>query len=230
GTAMVLERLAEAREGIGDRMIFVASPVPMGEEELKEKRLSIARRCFASAIGVKAGQVGNFIQIPYHPFMGLSEEIFFAKFPGTAVSLSYRSLSDNIRVLNQQDMKYIVGRASRLAKSNPIESVKLVIQCIENVQIDNSLKIEILFIVFAATVSMRIQNRDAKTIIPYAQQLISGAGDDDSNASSTDLSRAFRERLDKIIEDKDVSTPDEAIQKALLFVKDALFGSSTPDS
>jgi MinD-like ATPase involved in chromosome partitioning or flagellar assembly len=109
GTCMVLRRLRAVRNDFADRVLFVASPVPIGEEDLKKERFDQARKAFADALGVTSEGLAPIHFLHYHPRLALSEESFVAHFPETPLSAQYRRLARQIQGRNEADKRYRLG-------------------------------------------------------------------------------------------------------------------------
>ena len=119
GTVLVLKRLKQFREDFDRNVIFVASPLPVGEEELKKERLQAARRSFADALGIDPEALPPMPSIPYHPRLALSEENFVRHFPDSALSAAYKRLAGQIRLRNAADLRYRFDLARKSLRSNP---------------------------------------------------------------------------------------------------------------
>jgi tetratricopeptide (TPR) repeat protein len=94
GTSSVLERLRQDRDE--SDLAVVLSPVPVGEEDLKLKRVERAREIF---------ETQEAVQLPYHPRVALVEEPFCAKFPDAELTRAYRRLQDRVRGMASDDAR-----------------------------------------------------------------------------------------------------------------------------
>jgi Tfp pilus assembly protein PilF/cellulose biosynthesis protein BcsQ len=79
------------------KLAFVASPIPLGEDDLCERRMLHAAKCFTTALGrpVKL----NF-QIPYHPRLALDESPFIFRRTQGALHHAYGRIEDQVRAFN----------------------------------------------------------------------------------------------------------------------------------
>jgi len=119
GTAIVLGKLSAARSDFAKSVLFVASPVPTGEQDLKRSRLENARKVFAEAMKVEPGDFAEFAQIPYHPQLALSDGSFIADFPEEPLSLTYVSLARAIQERNPTDPDNLQRRFHEILRGEP---------------------------------------------------------------------------------------------------------------
>jgi tetratricopeptide (TPR) repeat protein/cellulose biosynthesis protein BcsQ len=121
GTVRVLHQL-KAGDWDSGRIIFVASPVPVHYEELREQRMKEARRAIK-----KAGFDPELkLHIPYHPRLSLDEEPFIYNWSGTDLFHAYESLQAELR---------------RTAKDTPQDWQLQATKAIENNQFDEALRL-----------------------------------------------------------------------------------------
>lgn len=92
GTSSVLARLRQDKDERD--LAVVLSPVPVGEEDLKLKRVEKAREIF---------ETKEDVQLPYHPRVALVEEPFCAKFPDAELTRAYRRLQNTVRAMADDD-------------------------------------------------------------------------------------------------------------------------------
>ena len=88
GTVQFLRRL-EASGWQEGRLVFVASPVPVGEEELRNKRIEAAKE----AIEQTRFMADFSLRIPYHPRLALDEEPFIYNWSETDLFDAYRRIT-----------------------------------------------------------------------------------------------------------------------------------------
>jgi tetratricopeptide (TPR) repeat protein/cellulose biosynthesis protein BcsQ len=121
GTVRVLQQL-KAGDWDGGRIIFVASPVPVHYEELREQRMKEARGAIK-----KAGFDAELkLHIPYHPRLSLDEEPFVYNWTGTDLFQAYQSLQGELR---------------RTAKDTPQDWQQQARKAIENNQFEEALRL-----------------------------------------------------------------------------------------
>lgn len=121
GTVRVLQQL-KAGDWDGGRIIFVASPVPVHYEELREQRMKEARGAIK-----KAGFDAELkLHIPYHPRLSLDEEPFVYNWTGTDLFQAYQSLQGELR---------------RTAKDTPQDWQQQAREAIENNQFEEALRL-----------------------------------------------------------------------------------------
>ena len=119
GTGLVLERLSRAGVGRKKGVLLVASPVPTGEECLKEERLGAARARFARAMGRDEGHAPQLLTVPYHPQLALSEASFVARHPSSPLAHAYRLVADKLRGANKEDMGFVLEGIWGRMRSDP---------------------------------------------------------------------------------------------------------------
>jgi cellulose biosynthesis protein BcsQ/Tfp pilus assembly protein PilF len=98
GTARFLKRFkvrAPRFEQMG--MAFVASPIPLGEDDLREKRMRIAESTFKRALN-RATKIR--LEIPYHPRLALDESPFIFRGTQSALHSAYGRIEDQVRTFN----------------------------------------------------------------------------------------------------------------------------------
>ena len=122
GTALVLQRLRKANSDIGGRCLLVASPVPVGEEQLKAKRLEAARKALAAALEVKPEAMPDILTIPYHPQLALTEDSFVAHHPDSHLSSAYKSITGAVRARNAQDLGFRFEQAVEHVDRDPVRA------------------------------------------------------------------------------------------------------------
>jgi len=89
GTKSFLDKWKEIAGDIEKKEIaLVATPVPFGEEELKNKRLETARKRLGKNID---------LEIFYHPRLALIEEPFVFNWPQSPIVLSYEKITTQVR-------------------------------------------------------------------------------------------------------------------------------------
>ena len=93
GTARFLRRLRQ-RQVLPAAIAFVASPVPIGEDELRTERLEIAEKELTSAWGET---VSLDIRIPYHPRLALDEDPLVFRWSDTVLYPAYEKLEEVVR-------------------------------------------------------------------------------------------------------------------------------------
>ena len=118
GTCLAVERLHRARTDFARNVLFVISPVPVGEETLKAERLAVAAERFAGAMHLSSKDVEDkLLTVPYHPQIALSEESFVFHHPQSPVSAAFRRIAEAIRERNPNDLdkqfEYLVQRVKR---------------------------------------------------------------------------------------------------------------------
>ncbi len=104
GTRLAVERLHAARTDFADKVLFVISPVPLGEEELKAKRLRNAAERFAQAMQTSRDLTDEVLTVPYHPQIALSEDSFVFHHPQSPVAGAFRRIGEAIRDRNPADL------------------------------------------------------------------------------------------------------------------------------
>jgi len=122
GTVRVLQQL-KAGDWEGGRIIFVASPVPVHYEELREQRMKEARRAIKKA-GFATADLK--LHIPYHPRLSLDEEPFIYNWVGTDLFQAYESLQGELR---------------QTAKDTPQDWQQQAYKAIENNQFEDALRL-----------------------------------------------------------------------------------------
>jgi len=80
--------------------LFVVSPIPPWEDELKKARLLEFRETFKPS--------RNVLRIPYHPLMALREENFVDKHPDSEPAQVYAELANEILKINRDDIHTIL--------------------------------------------------------------------------------------------------------------------------
>lgn len=120
GTVHVLRQLKAGGQQ-GGRVIFVASPVPVHYEELREKRMREARKAIKSA-GFKSDLK---LRIPYHPRLALDEEPFIYNWSGTDLFVAYETLQGEIRRTAKDTPQDWQGQIRRAVENNrPEEALR----------------------------------------------------------------------------------------------------------
>jgi MinD-like ATPase involved in chromosome partitioning or flagellar assembly len=104
GTRLAVERLQRARKDFADNVLFVISPVPVGEEELKAKRLAVAAERFARAMQTSRDLTEDLLTVPYHPQLALSEGCFIFHHPQSPLAGAFRQVAEAIRDRNPADL------------------------------------------------------------------------------------------------------------------------------
>ena len=104
GTRLAVERLQRARKDFADNVLFVISPVPVGEEELKAKRLAVAAERFARAMQTSRDLTEDLLTVPYHPQLALSEGCFIFHHPQSPLAGAFRQIAEAIRDRNPADL------------------------------------------------------------------------------------------------------------------------------
>ena len=105
GTCLAVERLQRARTDFAQNVLFVISPVPVGEETLKAERLNAAAERFAVVMQVACEEVQKkLLTVPYHPQIALTEESFVFHHPHSPVSAAFRRIAEAIRDHNPNDL------------------------------------------------------------------------------------------------------------------------------
>lgn len=94
GSARFVERMKASVKDKKLMVEFVASPIPLGEDELYEERISEARRCLSDAWG---SPVRLNLQIPYHPRLALDEQPSIFRRSQGALYEAYAALETRIR-------------------------------------------------------------------------------------------------------------------------------------
>ena len=98
GTARFLDRLKRRVLGTkAMKIAFVASPIPLGEDDLCDKRIQVAERCFAQAL---RRPTKLRLQIPYHPRLALDETPFIFRRTQGALHLAYGRIENEVRAFN----------------------------------------------------------------------------------------------------------------------------------
>jgi MinD-like ATPase involved in chromosome partitioning or flagellar assembly len=105
GTRLAVERLHAARTDFAEKVLFVISPVPLGEEELKAKRLRSAAERFGRAMQTSRDLTGELLTVPYHPQIALSENSFVFHHPQSPVAGAFRRIAETIRDRNPWDLQ-----------------------------------------------------------------------------------------------------------------------------
>jgi tetratricopeptide (TPR) repeat protein len=93
GTARFLQRLRQ-RQALPVAVAFVASPVPIGEDQLRTERLEIAQKELSKAWGEP---VRLDIRIPYHPRLALDEDPIVFRWSDTVLYPAYEKLEEVVR-------------------------------------------------------------------------------------------------------------------------------------
>jgi Tfp pilus assembly protein PilF len=96
--------------------LIVASPVPSGEIELKQQRVSELTKLLKIEP----------IQLSYHPRLGLIECIFVRDYPEEQLTFNYNRLADNIMARVQDHPSQLALRSSKLwnTEKRPLDSVE----------------------------------------------------------------------------------------------------------
>jgi MinD-like ATPase involved in chromosome partitioning or flagellar assembly len=113
GTRLAVERLRAARTDFAEKVLFVISPVPLGEEELKAKRLGVAAERFAQAMQTSRNLTDELLTVPYHPQIALSEGSFVFHHPQSPVAAAFRRIAEAIRDRNPADTDKQFRRLTR---------------------------------------------------------------------------------------------------------------------
>jgi len=113
GTRLAVERLQRARKDFADNVLFVISPVPVGEEELKAKRLAVAAKRFAQAMQTSRDLTRDLLMVPYHPQLALSEGSFVFHHPQSPLAGAFRRIAEAIRDRNPADLPKRFDRLMR---------------------------------------------------------------------------------------------------------------------
>ena len=109
GTGRFLKRLRQQRiEPSG--IIMAASPIPLGEDELRNQRLDHAKNEFRDAWGENA-EVN--LQIPYHPRLALDEEPFIFQWADTELYSAYSRLEEAVRVFADDTAQSWMDKAQK---------------------------------------------------------------------------------------------------------------------
>jgi tetratricopeptide (TPR) repeat protein len=96
GTKSFLDKWKEIAGDIEKKEIaLVATPVPFGEEELKNERLEKAREILGKNID---------LEILYHPRLALIEEPFVFNWPQSPIALSYENITKQVRQWGDDDV------------------------------------------------------------------------------------------------------------------------------
>ncbi|MCY2994631.1 MAG: sigma 54-interacting transcriptional regulator [Planctomycetota bacterium] len=103
GTRLAVEKLQRARKDFADNVLFVISPVPVGEETLKADRLAVAGKRFAEAMGATRELTEEFLTVPYHPQLALSEASFVVGHPRSPLAQAFGRIAEAIRERNPGD-------------------------------------------------------------------------------------------------------------------------------
>jgi tetratricopeptide (TPR) repeat protein len=87
--------------GLPDALTLVASPVPVGEEDLLRERLTtLSKRLTRLARPLeeseKAEPLPPVLRIPYHPRLALQEEIILERYPDSALAQNYKEIAGHI--------------------------------------------------------------------------------------------------------------------------------------
>jgi len=87
--------------GLPDALSLIASPVPVGEEDLLRERLTalntrLGRLARPLDDGTKTETLPSILRIPYHPRLALREEIIIEKYPESALAQTYRDITTHI--------------------------------------------------------------------------------------------------------------------------------------
>jgi len=85
------------------KIIFVISPTPPAEEQLKIERIDEFKRLFKGADDV--------YYIPYHPRVALLDEVFVAKYPDSELAKAYLEFARAILKLNNDDVDSLLNFA-----------------------------------------------------------------------------------------------------------------------
>ena len=93
GTRQFIERLKH-RGVTPTNIAFVASPVPVGEDELRRERIELAERELGDALGQP---VKFAMQIPYHPRLALDEDLSGFRWSDTQLWKAYEQLEAAVR-------------------------------------------------------------------------------------------------------------------------------------
>lgn len=123
GTRLAVERLHAARTDFAEKVLFVISPVPLGEEELKTKRLGSAAERFAQAMQASRDLSGELLAVPYHPQIALSENSFIFHHPQSPVAAAFRRIGERIRDQNPADLQNQFRRLTRRIKRGDQQAI-----------------------------------------------------------------------------------------------------------
>ncbi len=104
GTRLAVERLRGARADFAENVLFVISPVPVGEEALKAERLATAAARFAEAMQTPRDLTEQLLTVPYHPQIALSEGSFVFHHPQSPVSAAFARIAEAVRDRNPADL------------------------------------------------------------------------------------------------------------------------------
>ena len=84
-----MAKLSPARTDFAENVLFVISPVPFGEEDLKAERLKEAAGRFAEAMSVSRDLGSQLLTVPYHPQIALTEKSFIFHHPRSPLAGSF---------------------------------------------------------------------------------------------------------------------------------------------
>ena len=126
GTARFLERLKDRVSRLDEMKIaFVASPIPLGEDDLCERRIQAATECFSKSLK-RPVQVD--LQIPYHPRLALDETPFIFRRTQGALHKAYGDIEHQIRLFNADTSSEWSNRFRKYLKE---ENADGAIECIK---------------------------------------------------------------------------------------------------
>ncbi|MEZ4294489.1 MAG: hypothetical protein R3B70_05905 [Polyangiaceae bacterium] len=93
GLAQTLRSLMRGgRRDVASRVMLVASPVPTGEEELKERALAKRDATLADICGLDEASWPQRVSVPYHPVLALSDDVIAERYPNSDPARAYQSL------------------------------------------------------------------------------------------------------------------------------------------
>ena len=136
GTVQFLRQL-EASGWQEGQLVFVASPVPTGLEELRDERIKAAR----AAIEQTCFKADFKLRIPYHPRLALDEEPFIYRWSDTDLFPSYQRIArvlremtndtphvlsqEAVEALNKRRFSQALAIVRQLAVENPSATMSL---------------------------------------------------------------------------------------------------------
>jgi len=126
GTARFLGRLkTRVLRAKNMKIAFVASPIPLGEDDLCEKRRQHAAKCFRAALG---RPVKLDLEIPYHPRLALDESPFIFRRTQGALHHAYGKIENQVRAFNADTVVEWTKKIRNRLKEGNAEGA---IQCIQ---------------------------------------------------------------------------------------------------
>lgn len=121
GTARFLERFRRrVKRAESMNVAFVASPIPLGEDDLCDERIRRAELRFRNAL---QRPVRLDLQIPYHPRLALDETPFIFRRTQGALHLSYSKIEARVREFNNDTVSEWSNRVRKFTQEDRPDEV-----------------------------------------------------------------------------------------------------------